>query len=158
MSAALPVPRDRLVEATNLILGNYRRWIGRDLVVSADPLCDVEILFDAPRVVLAAYGEFGTDHVFQYANRAALEAFETTWSGLIGTPSSQSAEPMHRDERRRLLDEVGRHGFIADYSGIRISRKGRRFRIKQATVFNLLDEADRYAGQAATFTDWEPLG
>lgn len=158
MSAALPVPRRELDEATRLILENYRRWIGSDLVAVDDPARDVEALFDAPRVVLAAFGQFGTDHIFRYANRAALEAFETTWSGLIGAPSSESAEPVHRDERRRLLDEVGKHGFIADYSGIRISRKGRRFRIKQATVFNLLDATGTYIGQAATFTDREPLG
>ena len=64
---------------------------------------------------------------------------------------------MHRDERRRLLDEVGRHGFIENYSGIRISKTGRRFRINHATVFNLLDPAGQYVGQAATFEDWTPV-
>lgn len=158
MSTPLPMPRTELEAVTKLILENFRRWTGHDLVAVEEPARDVEILFDAPRVVLAAFGNYGTDHVFGYANRAALEAFETTWSGLVGAPSSESAEPVHRDERRRLLDEVGKRGFIADYSGIRISRKGRRFRIKQATVFNLLDHAGSYVGQAATFTDWEPLG
>ncbi len=75
----------------------------------------------------------------------------------MGKPSSASAEPVHRDERRRLLDEVGRRGFIENYSGIRIGKSGRRFRIKQATVFNLLDDKDRYLGQAATFADYEYL-
>ncbi len=64
---------------------------------------------------------------------------------------------MHRDERRRLLDEVGRHGFIENYSGVRISKNDRRFRIKQATVFNLLDENGDYVGQAATFADYDYL-
>ena len=63
---------------------------------------------------------------------------------------------MHRDERRRLLDEVGRHGFIENYSGIRISQTGRRFRIQNATVFNLLDHTGHHLGQAATFEDWTP--
>jgi hypothetical protein len=122
-----------------------------------EPAQAVEALFEAPRVVLAAFGEFGTDHLFGYANRAGLERFETTWDELIGLPSSHSAEPVCREERRRLLDEVGRRGCIEDYAGIRISRSGRRFRILRATVFNLLDDQGGYAGQAATFSDWEEL-
>lgn len=157
MSPALPVPRKQLEEPTALILRSYRHWFGRDLVAADDPSRAVEALFDAPRIVLSALGPFGTDHTFNYANRAALELFETPWDGLIGQPSSKSAEPVHRDERRRLLDEVGSRGFIENYSGVRISRQGRCFRIKQATVFNLLDQAGAYIGQAATFADWEPL-
>jgi hypothetical protein len=71
-------------------------------------------------------------------------------------PPSSSASK-YRDERRRLLDEVGRHGFIENYSGIRISQHGRRFRIERATVFNLLDRRGEYVGQAATFADWQPV-
>jgi PAS domain-containing protein len=157
MSDRLPVPRERLAGITALILHNHCRWTGRELAEVTAGEDPVDKLFHAPCVVLAAVGQPDSDHVFCYANAAALTAFETTWDGLIGLPSSASAEPVHRDERRRLLDEVGRRGFIEDYSGIRISRKGRRFRILRATVFNLLDEAGRYAGQAATFTDREDL-
>ena len=154
---SLPVDHHVLEEPTRLILASYRRHFGRDLVAIEDLAHDVETLFEAPRIVLSALGPFGSDHIFNYANRAALRLFEYEWDELIGQPSSASAEPVHRDERRRLLDEVGKHGFIENYAGIRISKNGRRFRIKQATVFNLLDENDHYVGQAATFSDWEPL-
>ena len=154
---SLPVEAGILAEPTGLILASYRRHFGRDLVTIDDPNHAVEALFEAPRVVLSALGPFGSDHIFNYANRAALQLFEYEWGELIGKPSSASAEPVHRDERRRLLDEVGKHGSIENYPGVRISKNGRRFRIKQATVFNLLDENDRYVGQAATFSDWEPL-
>lgn len=156
MSAELPVPQADLVGPTQLILANFRRWLGRDLVEEAAGGA-VTGLFEAPRVVLSALGPSGTDHAFNYANRAALDLFEASWQELIGLPSSASAEPVHRDERRRLLDEVSRHGFIADYSGIRISRRGRRFRIRNAIVFNLVDSEGAYLGQAATFSDWEFL-
>lgn len=146
-----------LEEPTRLILASYRRHFGRDLVPLDGPDGAVEALFAAPCVVLSALGPFGSDHVFNYANRAALHLFEYTWDELIGRPSSASAEPVHRDERRRLLDEVGRHGFIENYSGIRISKNDRRFRIKQAAVFNLIDESGDYVGQAATFTDYDRL-
>jgi len=150
-----PVPEADLEAPTLLILGNYHRWFGRDLIARGGD--GIGALFEAPFVVLSALGLFGTDHVFNYANRTALALFESRWTELVGQPSSKSAEPVHRDERRRLLDEVGEHGFIENYSGIRISRSGRRFRIKAATVFNLLDTEGVYVGQCATFADWEPI-
>lgn len=153
----LPVPSSALEEPTRLILSSYRRHFGRELVEVTDPARAVETLFEAPRVVLSALGPAGADHAFNYANRKALALFEYSWDELIGKPSSASAEPEHRDERRRLLDEVGKHGFIGNYSGIRIGKTGRRFRILSATVFNLLDPAGNRVGQAATFTDYEFL-
>jgi hypothetical protein len=156
VSADLPIPHAELAGSTHLILTNFLRWFGRDLVEEGRG-DEVARLFEAPRVVLSALGTSGTDHAFNYANRAALDLFEASWPELIGLPSSASAEPVHRDERRRFLEEVSRHGFIADYSGIRISRHGRRFRIRNATVFNLLDDDGAYLGQAATFSDWEFL-
>ncbi len=143
-------------DSAQLILDNYRRLFGRDLVMIDDPARAAEILFEAPPAVLSALGPFGTDHLFNYANRTALTLFEYTWDELIGQPSSTSAEPVHQDERRRLLDEVARQGFIQNYTGIRISKTGRRFRIINATVFNLLDNSGRYLGQSATFTRSEP--
>ena len=137
-----------------LILANYRRLFGRYLVVGPDA---VKNLFEAPRAVLSALGPPGSDLLFNYANRTALTLFEYEWTELIGQPSSTSAEPVHRDERRRLLDKVSRRGLIENYSGIRISKNGRRFRINHATVFNLLDPDGQYVGQAATFDDWTPV-
>ena len=58
---------------------------------------------------------------------------------------------------RRLLAAVARRGFIDDYSGIRISKTGRRFRLAQATVWNLLAENDQPCSQAAMFSDWKFL-
>ncbi len=144
-------------DSAQLILGNYRRLFGRDLVDIHNPSRAAETLFEAPRAVLSALGPIGSDHIFNYANRTALELFGYAWDELIGQPSSASAEPVHRDERRRLLDEVERQGFIENYSGIRISKTGRRFRIANATVFNLLDNEGRHLGQAATFETWHPI-
>ena len=143
-------------DSAQLILANHRRLFGRDLVPIDDPARAADILFAAPPAVLSALGPFGSDHLFNYANRTALELFEYKWDELLGQPSSRSAEPVHQDERRRLLDEVGRQGFIQNYTGIRITKTGRRFQILNATVFNLLDKTGTYRGQAATFARWEP--
>ena len=76
---------------------------------------------------------------------------------LVGTPSRLTAEPVHRDERARLLERTTRQGFVDDYAGVRISRSGKRFRIEQAIVWNVLDGEGRIHGQAATFDRWTRL-
>jgi hypothetical protein len=50
---------------------------------------------------------------------------------------------------------VTRQGFIDDYSGVRISKSGRRFRIARATVWNLIATDGCRCGQAAMFSRWE---
>ena len=106
--------------------------------------------------VLVAHGT-EADPVLNYGNAAALALWEMPWAELTRTPSRLTAEVPNREERARLLAAVTANGFIDDYSGIRISKPGRRFRIVQATVWNLLDERGNYSGQAAMFSRWEFL-
>ena len=80
-----------------------------------------------------------------------MELWETDWNTLTGMPSRLTAEPVHRDERRRLLERTDKQGFIDNYSGIRISVKGRRFQIEGATLWNLINAMDERVGQAAMF-------
>ncbi|MEI2783150.1 MAG: MEKHLA domain-containing protein [Candidatus Competibacter sp.] len=40
---------------------------------------------------------------------------------------------------------------------MRISKSGRRFRIRDALLWNLLDETGQPCGQAALFGDWQFL-
>ncbi|CAN7428132.1 MEKHLA domain-containing protein [Phenylobacterium sp. LjRoot219] len=134
-----------------LIMQSFQRLTGRPLL----PEGRADALWAAPFVVLAHGTE--PDPVFFYGNRAALALFEVTAEQLLAMPSRLSAEAPDRTERARLLDEVARHGFIADYAGIRVSRTGRRFRIEQATVWNLLDPAGARHGQAAAFSEWSRL-
>lgn len=54
---------------------------------------------------------------------------------------------------REVLDK----GYVTDYSGIRISSSGRRFSIKGATLWNVLDDDGVLHGQAATFSEWRDL-
>jgi len=98
-----------------------------------------------------------SDPVFNYANRTALQLFEMSWTQFTALPSRLSAEPMLQEERERLLQRVAERGFIEDYSGVRISASGRRFIIRNATVWNLQDEQGRPYGQAALLREWQPL-
>lgn len=144
------------IARTQVILDSYCRWLNRDLIDrTGSPLEQSRRLFEAPFVVVA----HGTqaDPILDYGNAAALRLWETNLSTLCTLPSRQTAEPVHRDERQRMLKRTREHGYIDDYQGIRISTTGKRFRIDRAIVWNLLDSSGEPAGQAATFSRWEFL-
>ena len=144
------------ISHTQILLDSYRHWTGKELISRADsPEQQARQLFEAPFVVVS----HGTqaDPVLNYGNRIALDLWEMDIDTLRQTPSRLTAEPVHRDERARLLERTTRQGFVDDYQGIRVSRTGKRFRIDQATVWNLLDPQGQPYGQAATFSDWQFL-
>lgn len=153
-----PWPSPEIRRRLDLALDSHRHWTGRDLVPGLAPSGDdarYQTLWSMPRV-LVSHG-IQEDPVFWFGNSAALTLWELDWDSFTRTPSRYTAEAPLREERARLLDQVTRHGFIDDYAGIRISRTGKRFRIRLAVVWNLRDERGDHAGQAASFTDWEFL-
>lgn len=152
-----PWARPDWVARVQLVLDSYRRLLGSELVDrEGSALAQAERLYRAPFVVVAHGTE--PDPVLAYGNAAALDLWEMEADAFIRTPSRLTAEPVHRDERARLLERTRRDGYVDDYSGVRISRTGRRFRIEQATVWNLVDAAGAVHGQAATFDRWTLLG
>jgi hypothetical protein len=130
-----------------LVAQSHARLLGRPLVESGeDP---VAALWASPFAIVAHGTE--DDPVFFFGNAAALAAFETDADAFTRMPSRLSAEAPLREERQALLDRVTAHGFIDDYAGIRISARGRRFRIGPAVVWNLVDAEGLRHGQAACF-------
>ncbi len=135
---------------------SFKKWTGRDLLPGHFPEAELaEKLFNAPFAVVSHGTQ--TDPILNYGNHTALELWEMTWEEFTRTPSRLTAEAPNRSERARLLEIVTRNGFIDDYSGIRISKNGRRFEISQATVWNLITEKGEPCGQAATFSEWRFL-
>ena len=135
------------------LLNSYRRWLGSELIDRAGtPEEQAQRLFEAPFVVVS----HGTqaDPILNSANAIALRLWELPLEKFLQTPSRLTAEPLHRDERARMLAATSRQGYIDDYQGIRISSTGRRFHIARATVWNIVDEQGQPAGQAATFNEW----
>ena len=144
------------IDHVQLLLDSFARLLGRELIArDGSAASQAERLFHAPFVVVSHGTE--ADPVLNYGNAAALALWDMTWEELTHTPSRLTAEPVHRDERARLLARTREHGFVDDYSGIRISKTGRRFQIEQAIVWNLTDEAGGHRGQAATFDRWNDL-
>ncbi|WP_395333401.1 MEKHLA domain-containing protein [Novosphingobium sp. BL-8H] len=130
-----------------LVAESFQRLLRKPLVApGGDP---VAALWRAPFAVVAHGAE--PDPLFFFGNAIALAAFECDPARFVGMPSRLSAEAPLREERQALLDRVTVHGFIDDYSGLRISATGRRFRIGPATVWNLVDAGGICSGQAATF-------
>lgn len=144
------------IAQTACLARSLKHWTGRDLFPEvSDKLQLAQKVFEAP-FVLVSHGT-QTDPILNYGNRAALELWEMSWDELTQTPSRFTAEAPNREERARLLAEVTSRGFIDNYSGVRISKSGRRFRIARAMVWNLLDEVGKPCGQAAMFDQWEML-
>ncbi len=147
---------DYLVEHATLLLRCFAHLLGRELLEETqDDVERARLLFEAPFFV--ASHDASADPILTYGNRCALELFEMPWDEFTITPSRFTAEEPNRAERAELLRRVTADGFIDDYSGVRISKHGQRFRIRRATVWNLTDSSGVHVGQAATFSAWQRL-
>jgi len=150
--AGLDLSRD--LEFYALMAESFERCVGRRLAPDGE---GAEWLYEqSPAVVLAHNTE--ADPRFIYANRAAQACFEYSWDEFIALPSRLSAEAPDRAERQRLLTTVAAKGFVSGYRGVRIAKSGRRFRIEDTTVWDLIDRNGRRLGQAAMFGSWQDEG
>lgn len=140
--------QDFLRQHTALLRASYLHWTGKHLV--AAQLNDdeaVEVLMSAPFGVVSH--DTASDPIFNYANRRALACFEMDWTAFTKLPSRLSAATANQATRGQALDEVSRNGFVQHYSGIRIASSGRRFGIRDTTIWNLLTPDGTFKGQAA---------
>jgi len=144
-----------LVDHVVVLDQSLKHWNSGGLIEDArSPYELAQRVYFAPFVVLSHGTE--DEPLFNYANKMGQELFEMDWLTFIHTPSKESAEAPERVERESLLARVNQHGFIDDYSGVRVSSSGQRFRIDYATVWNLID-LGQPAGQAALFSVWDVL-
>ena len=137
-----------------LLAESHRRLVGVPLVPEGR---DAPWLYEEAPFAVVAH-DTGADPRFVYANRTAQACFEYGFDEFVGLPSRLSAEAEERVARQKLLEEVTRKGFIADYRGVRIARSGRRFWIENAVVWQLIDAEGIYRGQAAAFASWRDVG
>ena len=134
----------------------FQSATGRDLVPPHAEGPDFLRQLNDASFVLVSHGN-EADPILNYGNAAALKLWEMTMDELRSTPSRLTAEAPNREERAALLAQVTAHGVINNYSGVRISKNGRKFRIEQATVWNLTNDQGEYYGQAAMFAEWKDL-
>ena len=111
--------------------------------------------FNSDYVLLAHNGS--NEPIFNYANQTALSLFEMSWEEFTNMPSKYSAESDERGKREKFLADVAEKGYSKNYSGIRISKTGRRFEIKNVILWNVYDSEDNRIGQAAVFDEYDYL-
>lgn len=138
-----------------LISSSYQKLVGKKLL-NYSGQSDIEEAFCKLPFAVVSHNS-SPDPIFNYANTKALELFEMTWEEFTVLPSRLSAEPGCQHEREKILQSVKINKFSEDYSGVRISKNGRRFRIDNATIWNLEDEIGGYIGQAAALFKWRML-
>jgi hypothetical protein len=135
-----------------LLHDSHLRWTGKPLV--PDSCLDHPAPWlDQAAFALVSHG-IEADPVFNYANACALRLFGTTLAQFTRLPSRLSAAPDSQVQRERLMALVTREGHVEGYSGIRIGADGRRFRILDVTIWNLVDANGTYRGQAALIPRW----
>lgn len=146
------------IRHSRMLCDSFKRLMGKSLI-DGDFASDEELaraLYRAPFALLSH--DTQEDPVFNYANETAQILWEMTWEEFVGLPSRFSVEPVKTEERKAMLEEARKKGCISNYQGVRISRSGRRFMIKDATLWNVEDPFGLYHGQAAVFLTWEYLG
>jgi PAS domain-containing protein len=137
------------VQFFDLLAGSYHRLIGQSLVPYGMTGSQAAqwLYTEVPFAILAH--NTAAEPIFIYGNKAAQRLFEYDWEELTRLPSRLSAEAPDRAERAQFLELVKRDGFIQGYRGIRVTKSGRRFRVENATVWQLIDSQGVWHGQAA---------
>jgi PAS domain-containing protein len=140
---------------SHLLITSYQHWTRGPLI--EDGIDEVNALMQAPFAI--ASHQAGDDPMFNYANHQALALFKMAPEEMLGLPSRYSAEAMLREARADFLYQVSLHGFIENYSGVRIAKDGSRFLIEQATVWNVVDVSlpKQVLGQAVIIKAWHAL-
>ena len=109
-----------LAAHVNRLMASLRHWTGRNLLDVDSPAAEqARQLFHAPFVVLSHNQT--SDPILNYANLVGLRLFELSWDELICLPSRRTAEPVHQDERARLLesgDAPGIYRQLPGHSGV----------------------------------------
>lgn len=146
--------KPEIINWTQIILDSYYQLLGKELIDrNGDELTQAKNVFYADKVIYSH--DTQSDPIYNYSNEKGLKLWEMDWETLTKTPSRTTTEPLLREERQKLLEETITKGYITNYQGIRISSTGKKYLIKDITVWNLKDKSDKFCGQAATFSQWE---
>jgi len=149
-NAAAYESTDMVFHAMNLG-GSYKKRTGEKLLTGDVMVHDAaKALFNAP----FCCASHDAEDTFNYGNKAALALWELGWEEFVGMKSTRSADEEDsatQEERRALLDKAASEGLITNYSGVRMSSTGKKFRIENATVWTMTNAAGDKTGQAVRF-------
>ena len=150
----LPWQQAAVILHTQRLCHSFEYWTGQPLLnLDELPEQKARSLFEAPFAVLSHGLE--TDPILNYGNQIALDLWQMNWHNFTQMPSRQTAEPLDRQERDRLLAQATVQGYLSNYRGVRISSTGQRFLIEDAIIWDVLDQQNLKWGQAAMFNHWQ---
>ena len=151
----VPYQRPGIQAYARLLAWSFRHFTGQALVPDAPRF--EEAMWRAAQPIVS----HGTqaDPIFRYANARALELWEMDWDSFTRLPSRLSAESggAVQTDRNAILKSVADKGWADGYAGIRVSRTGRRFEIRNTVLWNVVDEQGKCHGQAALIRNWRFL-
>jgi hypothetical protein len=148
----LPHQHPEIIAYSRLLAESFARWTGHALIDAPDV---PHALYHAPFALVSHGTE--ADPIFRYANLTAQTLWGLDWEAFTRLPSRLSAQPVAAAERQRLLDEALRKGYVDNYSGVRVTKDGRRFMIEDTILWNVTDAAGVRHGQAASIGNWRWL-
>ena len=148
-----PYQRTDIIQYSRLLANSFANWTKTPLVqcTANDEAEFSKQLYQAPFILVSHGTE--ADPVFRYANLAAQQLFGMDWQVFTKLPSRLSAKPDAQEDRERLLVQAREHGFVNNYSGVRVTSKGKLFFISDTILWNVVDESGMRHGQAAMFTN-----
>ncbi len=139
---------------SRLMAQSFQQFTGLSIlgITPIAALSDAELaraMFEAPQAIVSHGTEL--DPIFRYGNATALRLWEMEWADFTRLPSRLSAESVSdiQSDRDALLKAALVKGWVDNYSGIRISRSGRRFDIQDTVLWNVVDTQGVHHGQAA---------
>jgi len=145
-----PFERPEIVAYSQLLAESYESLTKKKLIESSNISYD---LYYAPFVLVSHGTE--PDPIFRYANLKAQELWGLDWDNFLQMPSRLTVKPDEAAKRQQLLDEAASKGYVDNYSGIRITKEGRRFIIENVTLWNVIDSNNIKHGQAAVIYNWK---
>ncbi|MDM9381334.1 MEKHLA domain-containing protein [Chlorogloeopsis sp. ULAP01] len=148
-----PWQQEAVIYHSQRLLKSFHYWLGYSLLdVNGSPEKIAQALFQAP-FVLASH-DTQADPILNYGNCKALELWELSWEEFTRMPSRRTAQQMLQQERGRRLTDTVTRGY-SKFPAIRITSTGKRFQIEEVILWNVLDEDERYCGQAAMFSNYK---
>jgi hypothetical protein len=150
---AAPYTLPKVIEHSVLLVTSFRRWTDHDLIdPGASPEICAKNLYHAPFVLLSH--DMQPDPIFSYANLSAQKLWNYSWKEFMHLHSRVSAAPDATAERQHLLDRAMQQGYVNHYSGVRVTKAGKKFHISDAIVWNVVDAKEKRHGQAVIFSQW----
>jgi hypothetical protein len=138
-----------------LLNESYRHWRGEYLVDQQNP-GEVLAALNEAKFALLSHG-LETEPVFNYGNVQALTLFGYEHLDFLQLVIRDITANETTAERSALRAKVDTAGFVTQFSGVSVSRKGQRFVVDRGEVWQLIDNLGRVHGQAARLDDWHFL-